>query len=248
MIGVFAAMQPEVEACPPALRAAGQRSVGPFQVFEGESGFVCRTGIGPIAEEATRLAVERLSPRVVLSVGTCGGLNGDLGSGEIVLCERLHEWADPPPRDPQAITADARLLEAAAAAASVAGISVRTGGSVSIDTPAWGPDEKRRLRGWIGHDIVEMESFWIGRAAAEAAIPYLAIRVITDGHDETIPDIPGLIGPDSAVDQAKLLEYTRSHPEQIPTLAEMHRRSEWALAKLRGLLDAFIPSIAQARA
>lgn len=245
MIGVFAAMQSEVEACPAVLRSAGQRQVGRFTVFEGELGFVCRTGIGPVAGEATRLAIEQLSPSSVLSVGTCGGLSEDLGTGEIVLCERLHEWAEPPRDEPQTITADAGLLEAAAQAASAAPVCARTGGSVSIDTPAWGPDEKRKLRNWMGHDVVEMESFWIGRAAAERGLPYLAIRVITDGHDETIPNIPGLIGHDGTVDQSKLLEYTRSHPEAIPRMAEMHSRSERALANLRTLLEAFIPSISR---
>jgi adenosylhomocysteine nucleosidase len=245
VIGVFAAQQSEVDICPSALRAEGQRRVGPFQVFQGESGFVCRTGMGPIAGEATRLAIEQLSPGFVLSVGTCGGLSEDLRMGDIVLAEHLHEWTDPPREEPQTIAADPALLEAATEAASAAQVSVRTGGSVSIGTPAWGPDEKRALRDWMGHDIVEMESFWIGRAAAERRIPYLAIRVITDGHDETIPNIPGLIGPDGTVNQAKLLEFTRSHPEAIPQMAEMQRRSERALANLRILLDAFIPSISQ---
>jgi adenosylhomocysteine nucleosidase len=245
VIGVFAAQQSEVEACPAALRSAAQRQVGRFTVFEGDVGFVCRTGMGPIAEEATRLAVDALSPRVVLSVGTCGGLNGGLSSGEIVLCERVHEWTEPAPDEPQTITADAALVDAATQAASAAQVSARTGASVSIDTPAWGPGEKRALREWMGHDVVEMESFWIGRVAAESRIPYLAIRVITDGHDETIPNIPGLIGADGTVDQSKLLEYTRDHPEAISRMAEMHRRSEQALANLRTLLDAFIPSISQ---
>lgn len=247
MIGVFAAMQSEVDACPPGLRAAGQRSVGKFHVFEGESGFVCRTGIGPIAEEATHAAIDELSPSVVLSVGTCGGLNDALSSGQIVLCGHLHEWSEELPDEPYAVTADTRLLTAAVDAANAAGVSVHTGGSVSIDTPAWGPDEKRALRDWMGHDIVEMESFWIGRAAAERGIPYLAIRVITDGHDETIPNIPGLIDAEGNVDQSKLIECTRAHPEVVPLLAEMHNRGGRALGNLRKLLDEFIPAVAQVR-
>lgn len=247
MIGVFAAMQSEVEVCPAAVRGAGQRRIERFTVFEGEAGFVCRTGIGPIAEEATRLVVEDLSPRIVLSVGTCGGLNDALGSGEIVLCGQLHEWSESPTDEPDAVVADERLLGAAVDAAAAAGVSACTGGSVSIDTPAWGPDEKRALRDWMGHDVVEMESFWIGRAAVERRLPYLAIRVITDGHDETIPNITGLIDAEGNVDQSKLLEHTRAHPEDIPKMVKMHRRSEQALANLGRLLDAFIPAIAQIR-
>lgn len=245
MIGVFVAMQSEVDACPPSLRASGQRQVGRFTVFEGDAGFVCRTGIGPVAEEATRLAVDELSPRVVLSAGTCGGLNDELSSGDIVLCSHLHEWFESPPDEPHAVTADERLLVFALRAAHRAGVPARRGASVSVDTPAWGPDEKHALRSWMDHDIVEMESYWVGRAAVEEGLPYLAARVITDGHADTIPNIPGLIGPDGNVDQAKLLEYTAAHPEVVPLLAEMHQRGARSLENLRRLLDAFIPSIAQ---
>ena len=245
MIGVFAAMQSEVDVCPPAVRAAGQRTVGRYTVFEGTSGFVCRTGIGPIAEEAARLAIDHMSPRAVLSVGTCGGLNHELPSGDIVLCGHLHEWSESPPDEPHAVRADERLLSAALEAAKSTGISARKGGSVSVDEPAWGPDEKRALREWMGHDIVEMESYWIGRAAAERSLPYLAIRVITDGHDETVPNIPGLIDPEGNVDQSKLIEYTTAHPEVVPVLAQMHNRGGRALANLRAFLDAFIPAIAR---
>lgn len=245
MIGVFAAMQSEVDACPPALRSAGQRQVGRFTVFEGDAGFVCRTGIGPVAGEATHLVAGELSPRVVLSVGTCGGLNDAAGSGEIILCGHLHEWSDPPPDEPHAVTADERLLAAALEAAKASGVSARKGSSVSVDEPAWTPDDKLALRNWLNHDIVEMESYWIGRAAAEKGLPYLAIRVVTDGHGDTLPNIPGLIDGEGMVDQAKLLEYAQAHPEVVPLLAEMHQRGGRSLANLRAFLDHFIPAIAQ---
>lgn len=238
-------MQSEVDACPPTVRGAGQRSVGAFTVFEGEAGFVCRTGIGPIAEDATRLVVDALSPRVVLSVGTCGGLNDTLGSGDIVLCGHLHEWSEPQPDEPHTVHGDEVLLAAALEAAKSAGVSALKGGSVSVGEPAWTPGDKLALRSWMSHDIVEMESYWIGRAAEQKGLPYLAIRVITDGHDEAVPNIPGLVDELGMIDQAKLLEYTTAHPEVVPLLTEMHHRGGRSLANLRALLAAFIPSISR---
>ena len=52
---------------------------------------------------------------------------------------------------------------------------------------------KRRLRDWDGHDIVEMESYWVGRVAAASGLPFLAVRAVSDGADATVPDIPGLM-------------------------------------------------------
>lgn len=245
MIGVFAAMQSEVDACPPSVRNAGQRQVGRFTVFEGDAGFVCRTGIGPVAEEATRLAIKELSPLVVLSVGTCGGLNDTLESGEIVVCGHLHEWSESPPDESHAVIADEDLLKAALDAAETAGIAARKGGSVSVDEPAWGPEEKASLRNWMNHDIVEMESYWIGRAAVEENLPYLAIRVVTDGHNDSLPKIPGLFDAEGHVNQQILIEYTAAHPEAIPILARNHERNGRSLTNLRAHLDAFIPAISQ---
>jgi len=96
MIAIFAAMPYEVEACLGALAPVRDASVGGFAMKRGDVGLVCHTGMGRVAERAVRSVVEHVSPRVILSVGTSGGLNADLQVGDVVLCERVDQASQPP--------------------------------------------------------------------------------------------------------------------------------------------------------
>ena len=247
MIAIFAAMPYEVEACLGALAPVRDASVGGFAMKRGDAGLVCHTGMGRVAERAVRSVLEHVSPRVILSVGTSGGLNADLQVGDVVLCERVDQASQPPVGSPAAtVFADAELIAMAQEAAREAVLSVRIGGSVTVDEIAWGPEEKRRLRDWDGHDVVEMESYWVGTAAVALGIPFLAVRVVTDGVDATIPDIPGLMNDDGTMNQQNLLAYTADHPEAIQVLAAMHSKGGIALDRLRAFLGAFVPRCARA--
>ncbi len=247
MIAMFAAMPYEVEACLGVLAPARDASLGGFAVKRGDLGLVCHTGMGRVAERATRSVLEHVSPRVVLSIGTSGGLNRDLRVGDVVLCDRV-DWASQPPTGAPTgtVRADGQLIAIAREAGREAPLSVRIGGSVTVDEVAWGPEEKRRLRDWGGHDIVEMESYWVGRAAAAFDLPFLAVRVVTDDADATIPDVAGLMNDDGTMNQQVLLAYTAEHPEAIQVLADMHRKGGIALDRLRAFLGEFLPRCARA--
>jgi hypothetical protein len=203
--------------------------------------------MGRIAERAARSVIEHVSPRLILSVGTSGGLNAGLRVGDVVLCDRVDQASQPPVGRPAAtVFADSQLIAMAREAGREAALPIQVGGSVTVDEVAWGPDEKRRLRDWDGHDIVEMESYWVGRAAAALGAPFLAVRVVTDGADATIPDIPGLMNDDGTMNQPALLAYTAEHPEAIEALAAMHRKGGLALERLRAFLGEFVPRCASA--
>lgn len=246
MIAIFAAMPYEVEACVDALGPVRDGSVGGFTVMRGDVGLVCRTGMGRVARQAARAVLAHISPRVILSVGTSGGLNRDLQVGDVVLCNRVDQASQPPNGTPtDTVYADAELIAIAQDVGREAALAVQVGGSVTVDEVAWGPGEKRRLRDWDGHDIVEMESYWVGRTAAGLDVPFLAVRVVTDGADATIPEIPGLINDDGTMNQQTLLAYTAEHPEAIQVLADMHRKGGIALDRLRTFLDEFLPRCAR---
>src|SRR3990172_3774680 len=102
MIAIFAAMPYEVEACLGALGPIRDASVGGFAVKRGDVGLVCHTGMGRGAGHAVRSVLEHVSPRVILSVGTSGGLNGDLQVGDVVLCDRVDQALQPPIGTPAA--------------------------------------------------------------------------------------------------------------------------------------------------
>lgn len=254
MIAVFAAIDAEVQ---PLLRAAVLREsseASGFPVIRAEIGgreaIVCRTGLGRRAAAAAEAVLGSFSPKVVLSAGTAGGLSPDLNAGDIVICDRVRAADGASPDDTEPVLADPGLLAVALRATKRAGVAVRFGRSVTVDTVAWGVEEKAQLRSQAEDDIVEMESYWVGRVAQRHGIPFLAVRAVSDGAEDTLIDIPGLVGEDGVIDYSRFLPYVQQHPEHVPLLAHSAESSRRALASLEAFAAAFLPvalSLAGAR-
>ena len=245
MIAVFAAMDAEAQ---PLLRAASLRGSGEtagFPVmhadFAGSAALICRTGLGRRAAEAAEAVLASFSAKAVLSVGTAGGLSPTLGAGDVVICERVSALASASAHNVEPVAADPGLLAAAMKAGKDAAITVHVGRSLTVDTVAWGADDKARLRRRTGDDVVEMESYWVGRVARELDIPFLAVRVVSDGADDTLVEIPGLVGEDGTIDYSRFLPYVQQHPEQVPLLVRNSQRSRRAIESLERFAAAFLP-------
>lgn len=238
MIAIFAAMNVEVRACLSALPGANERSIGGFPVIVSETALICQTGLGRQANDAANALLTELSPRVLLSVGTAGGLSPDIGVGDIVFCATVGH-----PLELDLVTGDDGLISSALETAVGVGLRVLRGASVTVDDVAWTPEGKAKLRDRGAPDIVEMESYWIGKAAAERGLPFLAIRAVSDGPDHHLVDIPNLFDEHGNVISASVIAYTREHPEVIPLLAEQHANGGRALESLTRFLEAFLPRL-----
>lgn len=240
MIAVFAAMAVEVRACLVAVTGGREREIGGFPVIEGDGILICQTGLGRRAIEAAGAFLGQVSPSVVLSIGTAGGLARDVGVGHIVFCERVgHEF------EHGLVSGDAGLIASALDTSAVLGLPARKGVSVTVDTVAWTPQDKARLHSTGAPDVVEMESFWIGRAAVERGLPFLAARAVSDGPDNPLVEIPDLFDDHGNVKPAAVLAFTREHPEAIPHIAAQHERGGRALESLTRFMGAFLPGLAR---
>ena len=235
-------MQSEVAACLTSLEPVEERQIGSFTVFAGERGFVCRTGVGRVAEEATKLMAAELSPTYLLSIGTAGGLRLDLEASDLVIPRSLDVAGI---AGFSTVTADPPLVDMAVVSAASVGLPATTGRCVTVTEVAWGPDEKSALRD-AGHDIVEMESYWTGLVAADRGIPFLTARVVSDSANQSLPAIPNVFNKDGTTNQTALVEHTKEHPEAMPALKEQAQRSARAIGNLRTFLDAFVPALAGA--
>jgi nucleoside phosphorylase len=238
MIAVFAAMNAEVRACLAALDDARQTTVNGISVVQGANTFVCQTGVGRRAKDTAETFLSQVSPTAILSVGTAGGLAPNVHVGHVIFCERVAHASET-----GIVSGDGRLLAAAQESARGLGISTRNGSAVTVDNVAWTPRDKARLHGNGAPDVVEMESFWIGRAAAARSLPFLAIRVVSDGRDDSLVEIPNLFDDLGNVNAAGVLAFTREHPEAIPELARQHERGGRALESLERFLCGFLPSL-----
>jgi adenosylhomocysteine nucleosidase len=243
MIAVFAALQGEVSACLASIEPLGGREVGGFPVTEAAGLVVCQTGIGRRARDAAEAVLDEFRPVTVLSVGIAGGLHRDLKVGDVVVCEHVdHESQRGGSED--TVACHPALMDAAESAARGLGLNVITGSSITVDEVAWTAEEKATHHSWKAHNIVEMEGYWIGEAAAVRRIPFLAVRTISDGPDDRIVRT-GAVRDDGVFDREALLAHIREHPEDGPELALMAERSRLAFGNLAIVMAGLLPPLVQ---
>ncbi|HEU4760263.1 MAG TPA: hypothetical protein VFT91_09825 [Dehalococcoidia bacterium] len=246
MIAVFAAMRLEVEPLLRRLEAQERRQVGPFLAsvgtLSGRPLLVCCTGAGPRAGEAAASLLDAYAPEAVLSVGLGGALSPECRVGDIVLGEWVHrgEPGASGPRQQPAVRSDGRLLARAQRGAENAGLRHWTGGSLTMARVVGEREDKAALRLASGLDVVEMESYWVGRAARDAGVPFLAVRAISDGADERLPEIPVDIGPQGELRVARVLLFALSRPVEVPVLLRTAVYARRAVRRLTRFLEAFL--------
>jgi adenosylhomocysteine nucleosidase len=203
---------------------------------------VCHTGIGARAAEAAATVLGRYRPEFVLSVGLAGALSPEYAVGDLVLCEQVYreEPESETGRAGEPVRSDLLLLEAARTAASGRGLSIRTGSSMTTSYLVAEPRQKALLRQATGMDVVEMESYWVGRAALEQRLPFLAVRVVSDGVEDPVLDLPGVVTPEGEQRVRKALPYVLRHPGSIPHLLRLAGAEMKAVAGLTRFLEAFV--------
>ena len=247
MIAVFVAMAPELAGLARRLSAREHETIAGQPVLRGRCGgadvVVCRTGIGERVEGAMRAVLARHEASSVLSAGFAGALDPDLRAGDLLLCETVVSGRDP---QATAVPSDARLLEAAASAAVLAGLRLRRGRSLTVDGIVGDAAAKAALRLTSGADVVEMESYGAGRIAVERGLPFLAARAVLDAAADPLPDLPGVVAPDGSTRMWAVLPYLGAHPQRLPLLLRLAWCQRRAVETLGRFLEAFagaVPSL-----
>ncbi len=246
MILVFAAMEPEVRACFGGGAIGPSREIAGFPVWEADGLAVCQTGLGRRSHNAATSVMERFKAEVVLSIGTAGGLNLDVSAGQLIACSHVHHADMRGALEETPVFSDERLVTLALEVARSAEIEANVGSAVTVDEVVWTSAEKADLHAWLRHDVVEMESYWIGEVASEAGLPYLALRVVTDQAADELVQTPA-ISADGTFDVAAFQAWIKDHPEYMPMFAEQAERSRRGLGSLTRFLSAFLPRLAGAR-
>jgi nucleoside phosphorylase len=124
------------------------------------------TGIGAeAAADALRVALAQAQPAWVLASGFAGGLDPALRAGEVFAADNL--------------SAPELLARVPA--------TLRRAALHSAPHAAQTPEEKARLHQATGAAAVDMETAALAAVCTEAAVPLLAVRIISDAHDEPLP-------------------------------------------------------------
>jgi adenosylhomocysteine nucleosidase len=101
-----------------------------------------------------------------------------------------------------------------------------------------GIEEKRRLAATYGADLVDMEAASVARLAAMRGIPFYAIRGVSDGVDDCLPDFNAFRGAKGEFKLARFIIYATLRPKYWPSLMRMgDNSSKAAKAMACAILD-----------
>ena len=199
----------------------------------GEDAFparvVCAGASSARAAVLSRQLVD-LGVEALLSFGLAGALDPALASGDLVVARQVRS------DDGDSYPCDPGWQEALHAALVETGAPCRRG-AILGSTRLWRqPADKRSLFAATGCAAVDMESGAVAAIAAEAALPFLAVRAVADRAGDALPAlVEHAVKPDGMPAVGRTLAAMLKSPTQIPATLRLARRSEQALASLRRL-------------
>lgn len=194
-------------------------------------------GIGARRATAAARALHGAPVHALVSFGTCGALIPGLAGGALVLATTVLNGSgerygvDRPWR--------ARLV-----AALPRDVPIHEGPLVQAPAVVRTPEDKAQLHATTGADAVDMESAAVAEVAAAAELPFLAVRVVSDAAQTTIP-ASALAAVDACgeVHLWRCLAALLRRPRDLPRLLEMRRESAAAYATLRRIATAAGPDL-----
>ncbi len=157
----------------------------------------------------------------IISIGIAGALDPSLKVGDAVIATRVSDRVDLPADPGWTHALSLRLPEAR--------VDPITAGDAAIATP----DEKSLLRLRTSAVAADMESHIAAKAAAQANLPFAALRIISDEAHEALP--PAAIvamRADGSIDIGAVIGSLMKRPSQIPALIRTAQNAEIAFKAL----------------
>jgi adenosylhomocysteine nucleosidase len=166
--------------------------------------------------------------RGVISFGVAGGLDPSLRSGDVVVATEV-------------LAGDTRWLagltlnEDEIANVALGRRRVVRGGLAGVEDVVVARDGKAALRSETGAAAVDMESHIAAAYAAEAGLPFAALRVISDPASRELPELArSAIKPNGDIDLRKVLRGLARNPMSLRALVSTGIDFNRALRSLRG--------------
>ncbi|GEM_PF-680872 len=179
-----------------------------------------RTGVGRNAARAVDKALRALEPAFAVCLGTAGALTPALKVGDLVAAREV--LLDGQPSRP----CDPALVEEATKAGA------REGACLTVARPLCLPEDKKQAGAAHRAHVCDMEAWHASGPALQRAVPFLALKAVSDGVKDALPDAARFTGPDGAVDGKKLARHLASRPDEAARALRFRRNAGLASAKL----------------
>lgn len=256
MIAIVAALDAELSALERRARAKPCPSPPwPLMVegtLAGRRVLLAQTGIGSArAQEATAVLIQRHNPEAILSIGFAGSVTDELRAAHLVIARQVYVLDNPLHEGPLAasngLACDPALVELAVAAARQRRLAFREGASLTVPQVVSQPEVKERIGDTLPVEMVEMESYWVGRVAADRGIPFLVVRAVLDEVGDRLPDLPNAIDETGAIARGRALRQFLWRPQAAPGLIRLAASARRASQRLAVFAEAFLDILAASR-
>jgi len=201
MIGIIAAMVPEIEAVKAAMTDKETKTVSGIEFVSGrlygKEAVVAKCGIGKVfAAICTQTMILTYSPDFIINIGVGGTLTDKLTIGDIAISGDVvqHDMDTSPLGDPVGLVsginivhfpADKALTEGLYSAATRASINCIIGTVASGDQFIASKERKSFIRDSFGAICCEMEGAAVGHVCHVNRVPFAVLRAISDSADDS---------------------------------------------------------------
>lgn len=192
------------------------------------------SGMGPARAANAMQSVSLARYAACIASGFAGSLHAQLNASDIVVAKSVLRAGSP-----DSLAADARLVTEATSAAAKPIEALISTGHVATTTA-----EKSNLG--VAAQAVDMESYAVLDAAKRHGVPAVAIRAISDRHDQILPvDLSAAVDERGQVSIGRVLKMAAGNPGQIASLIKLGRESKAAAVVLARFLDAYIQRLSR---
>lgn len=220
-IGILIAMWEELT---PLRKHWGLDWTGPGDFFTGRAeGVRVQVALSGVGTRRARSACDQLlrygQPKLLLSLGYSGGLRADLKPGDCVLAGEIAT-------ETSRFVSPRRLPDREQ--------FWRTGSLLCVENLQPQAEHKREwARRFPEALALDMESAVVAETAAQAGLPWLALRVIIDDLDTDLPlDFSRCLNQKGQMDAGKLARQVALHPQRIPGLLRFSKGAGQARRRL----------------
>lgn len=237
-VAIFAALRWECQPVVHRLRQAARMRVGDFPVWHGRTArrevWVVQTGVGPRRAAAAAQAIRDAGDfGLFVSTGCAGALHDALGPGDLTVATSVVSGTETFQTDHDVC---ARMRSVAERAALSSALGAVLCSPVVLATAA-----AKRAAAAGGAIAVEMEGAPIASCAAQAAIPFAAVRAILDGARSELRHMGAVVEPSTGrVRPFRLAKYVARHPGAVPDLLAMRHMMTAAQRSLHRFFDAWL--------
>ncbi|MCH7625209.1 MAG: hypothetical protein IIC83_04730 [Chloroflexi bacterium] len=193
------------------------------------------------AEEATRHVIEDYECAMVVSAGFGGGARPGLNPGDIYVCDTVKAVEGPPvfwrAEDAEEIAVDDVTMMVLGQKMVDERSRFNYGKCLTLPQLISNGAMKQWIGDAFGVNVLDMESYWVCKVAAEHGKQYLVIRSVLDPMEQTLPIfISESLGYGRVATLIRAVRYVVAHPSAAPKLWRLMTQAKQARAALAEFL------------